>query len=232
MFFLFLFLIPLINGQQKTRPCGTMQSYFSTDSRIVGGKTASKYAWPWQVYISFNGQFICGGSLIDKRSVVTAAHCIIGQSNNADDFLVRVGAHNMVDQGYYSGTIHSVSSIYVNENYVSAESGYDVAIMRLTLPVDISDTVNVVCLPPSQDFNVPMYSPVVITGFGLTSEGGSLPYTLQQAIIQLLSTCGNAYSSFNSQSQICAGLSEGGRDTCQGMKSIDYRRKENNCFSF
>ena len=32
--------------------------------------------------------------------------------------------------------------------------------------------------------------PVVITGFGLTQEDGSLPYNLQQAIIQLLPTCG------------------------------------------
>ncbi len=222
MFLLFVLLISFINGQQQTRPCGTMQSYFSPESRIVGGVTASDFAWPWQVSISFKGQFICGGTLIDRQYVVTAAHCIIGQSNNANDFLVRVGAHNMIRQGYYAGTFYQAAALFVHENYVSAEYGYDIAIIRLSRSVDISDTVNVVCLPPSANFKVPTYPPVVITGFGLTSEGGDLPNTLQQAIIQILSTCGDAYSSFNSDTQICAGLPGGGRDTCQGKKRLDF----------
>jgi secreted trypsin-like serine protease len=220
MLFLFVLLIPVINGQQKTRACGTMQSYFSTESRIVGGDTASDFAWPWQVYITFKSQFTCGGTLIDRRHVLTAAHCIVGQSNNPNDYLVRVGAHNMIRQGYYAGTIYRVSKVFVNENYVSAEYGYDIAILRLVYSVDISDTVNVICLPSSANFNVPMYSPVVITGFGVTSEGGTLPYTLQQAIIQILPTCGDVYTSFSDATQICAGLQKGGKDTCQGKKWI------------
>lgn len=226
MLFLFVFLLSLINGQQQTRPCGTMQSYFSADSRIVGGETASAFAWPWQVYITSQGQFKCGGTLIDRQHIVTAGHCIIGVSSNVKDFLVRVGAHNMVQQGYYSGTFYRVDAIFVNENYVSAEYGYDIAIMRLARPVDLSDTVNVICLPPSANFKVPLYVPVVITGFGLTSEDGSLPYTLQQAIIQLLPNCGDAYSSFNSATQVCAGLPDGGKDTCQGRREMDMRRGE------
>ena len=101
-------LFPLINGQQQTRRCGTMNSFFSTESRIVGGTLASDFAWPWQVYITSRGQFKCGGTLIDRQHVLTAAHCIIGISNNVDDFLVRVGAHNVVRQGYYSGTYYRV----------------------------------------------------------------------------------------------------------------------------
>ena len=202
-----------------------MQSYFSADSRIVGGEAASAFAWPWQVYITSQGQFKCGGTLIDRQFVITAGHCIIGVSNNAKDYLVRVGAHNMVQQGYYSGTFYKVSAIYVHENYVSAEYGYDIAIIRLSRPVDLSDTVNVICLPPSPKFRIPSYVPVVITGFGLTSEGGSLPYTLQQAIIQLLPTCGDAYSLFSTDTQLCAGLQEGGKDTCQGMRRNKYEKR-------
>jgi secreted trypsin-like serine protease len=213
MLFLFFFLLPVINAQQ--RACGTMQSFFSTDSRIVGGETAANYAWPWQVYIALRGSFTCGGTLIDARHVLTAAHCVVGQSNDANDYLVRVGAHTM-SQGYYSGTTYPVSDVYAHGNYVSAENGYDVAILRLSYEVTGSDTVNIICLPPSSNFYIPMYQPVVITGFGLTSEGGSLPYTLQQAIIQLLPTCSNVYGGYDSNTQICAGIQGGGRDTCQG----------------
>jgi len=206
-------LIPIINGQQQARPCGTMRSYFSTESRIVGGEAASDYAWPWQVYITYKGQFICGGTLVDKRHVVTAGHCIL--SNNAKDFRVRVGAHSMVRRGYL-GTLYRVSSVNRNENYADAENGYDIAIISLAYPIGVSDTVNVICLPTDSNLNVPTYSPVVITGFGLTTEDGSLPNTLQQAIIQLLPACNDAYPSFNSATQLCAGLQGGGKDTCQG----------------
>lgn len=217
MFFLYIiFLIPVINGQYGGQSCGTMRSYYSTESRIVGGETASDYAWPWQVYISVYGQFTCGGTLIDRQHVVTGAHCIVGQSNDARDYLVRVGAHNMIRQGYYAGIFHSVSAIFVHDKYVSAEYGYDIAIIRLARPVDLSDAVNVICLPPSSGYYVPMYSAVVVTGFGLTREGGSLPNTLQQALIQLLPTCNRAYSLYNSATQICAGIQNGGVDTCQG----------------
>ncbi|CAF0825544.1 unnamed protein product [Adineta steineri] len=215
LFLIIILLIPVINAQGRGRACGTMQSYFALRDRIVGGQLASDYAWPWQVYISLNGQFICGGTLITREHITTGAHCIVGQSNNPSDYTVTVGAHNQARQGYYAGTTYRVASVYVHQNYVSAEYGYDIAIMHLSRTVDISDTVNVICLPPS-NYNIPMYEPVAITGFGLTSEGGSLPYTLQQAIIQLLPTCSSVYGGYNSRTQLCAGIQGGGRDTCQG----------------
>ncbi|CAF1326772.1 unnamed protein product, partial [Adineta ricciae] len=211
-----LFIIAIANTQAQTRLCGTMQSAFEADFRIVGGQDASDFAWPWQVYISVRGQFTCGGTLIDRRHVITGAHCIVGVSDDANDYLVRVGAHNMIRQGYYAGTIYRVSAIYVHEDYVSAQNGNDIAIIRLQYAVDTSDTVNIVCLPPSASFVVPTYRRVVITGFGLTSEGGKLPYTLQQASIQILPTCDGIYSQYNRYTQICAGLQSGGVDTCQG----------------
>ena len=209
-------LLPLICAQDKPRLCGTMNTFFSTDGRIVGGDPAPAYAWPWQVYISFRGQFICGGTLIDPQYVVSAAHCVVGQSFNPSDYLIRVGAHNMAQQGFYSGTVYRVVSLRVHEQYVNAESGYDVSIMRLSTAVAVSDTVNVICLPSSANLDLPTYQPVVISGFGVTSEGGRVSSTLQQAVIQFLPTCGNVYDSFDSNSQLCAGLRRGGRDSCQG----------------
>ncbi|CAF0752138.1 unnamed protein product [Rotaria sp. Silwood1] len=214
---LFVLFIPIINAEQKTRSCGTMRSFFSTESRIVGGETASEYAWPWQVYITINSMFICGGTLIDRQYVLTSAHCVAGGlSNNTNHLLVRVGAHNMISEGYYAGTYYRVSMKYIHENYYHPEYGHDIAILRLVYPVNLSDTVNVVCLPPSTNFNVSIYQPVVITGFGLLTEIGYVPYRLQQAVVQILPTCGYAYRWFNSTSQLCAGLLAGGRDTCQG----------------
>ena len=217
MMLLLVLLFPLVNAQQSARLCGTMLPAFSTNSRIVGGEPAEDGAWPWQVSISVNGRFICGGTLVSQQHVITAGHCIVGLGDSAGDFYVRVGAHNN-GQGYYSGTVYRAANVDVHERYVSAQYGFDIAVITLPNRVPLSDTVNVACLPTSTNFFVPMYSPLVITGFGLTSEDGSLPYSLQQAIIQQLPSCANAYSGFSQTVQVCAGLQGGGRDTCQGTR--------------
>ena len=44
-------------------------------SRIVGGEDALFGEFPWQVLIKI-ASHQCGGSIINRRFVVTAAHCV------------------------------------------------------------------------------------------------------------------------------------------------------------
>uniref|UniRef100_A0A8C5WVG0 Peptidase S1 domain-containing protein n=1 Tax=Laticauda laticaudata TaxID=8630 RepID=A0A8C5WVG0_LATLA len=51
-------------------------------SRIVGGHESEEGAWPWQVSLqtyNHGGGFLhlCGGTLINNRTVLSAAHCCI-----------------------------------------------------------------------------------------------------------------------------------------------------------
>lgn len=54
----------------------------ATHSRVVGGLPAQVNAWPWIALVGYrtafdaNPRFLCGGTLITQRHVVTAAHCI------------------------------------------------------------------------------------------------------------------------------------------------------------
>uniref|UniRef100_A0A8C0D804 Ovochymase 1 n=1 Tax=Balaenoptera musculus TaxID=9771 RepID=A0A8C0D804_BALMU len=43
--------------------------------KIAGGEEACPHCWPWQVGLRFLGQHYCGGALIGRQWVLTAAHC-------------------------------------------------------------------------------------------------------------------------------------------------------------
>lgn len=66
--------------------------------------------------------------------------------------------------------------------------------------------------------NIPEGASFVVSGWGTTSEGGSLPSTLRQVTVPYVNDgdCSDAYGSGNifGDVMICAG--EGGKDSCQG----------------
>jgi len=46
-------------------------------SHIIGGTDAPLGKYPHHIAIKFKGKFRCGGSIINKRYILTAAHCVI-----------------------------------------------------------------------------------------------------------------------------------------------------------
>ena len=48
--------------------------------KIVGGSTAAKGKWPWQILMLVryrsNRVKLCGGVIISRNCVLTAAHCV------------------------------------------------------------------------------------------------------------------------------------------------------------
>ena len=135
-------------------------------SRIVGGQPAAQHAWPWQVGLVSRQKTtstntttpFCGGSLVSRAAVVTAAHC----EQRVARFLVVVGDHDLatLDQGQrsiepeswvshpnYDARCHEISSHHVC-NLHSRTIDYDYAVIKLLQPVTFSASVAPVCLPP------------------------------------------------------------------------------------
>uniref|UniRef100_A0A8C0C3H9 Transmembrane protease serine 2 n=1 Tax=Buteo japonicus TaxID=224669 RepID=A0A8C0C3H9_9AVES len=58
--------------------CGMSIKSVNIMNRIVGGSGAVLGQWPWQVSLHVQGTHVCGGSIITRQWIVTAAHCVEG----------------------------------------------------------------------------------------------------------------------------------------------------------
>ncbi|XP_062854217.1 serine protease 27-like [Trichomycterus rosablanca] len=189
--------------------------------KIVGGQNASAGAWPWQVSLHSisSGFHFCGGSLINKDWILSAAHCFTGSYNNAADLVVYLG--KQTQQGSNPHQIsRRVKKIITHSKYASFANNNDIALLRLTTAVTFTDYIRPVCLAAKcSTFNAG--TRCWITGWGDIASNVELPRpgVLQQTIVPVVSqTVCDKYLGPGAitSNMICAGLLEGGKDTCQG----------------
>ena len=83
---------------------------------IVGGDATEPNEYPWQVaLVGSNPDFVfCGGTIINKKFVMTAAHCTQGSS--ASSINVKVGEHDLTTSND-NAKVYKVKEIYNHPNY-------------------------------------------------------------------------------------------------------------------
>ena len=45
------------------------------EKRIIGGSPAKAGNWPWAAMLVYGGSQFCGGSIVNRHWIITAAHC-------------------------------------------------------------------------------------------------------------------------------------------------------------
>ena len=185
--------------------------------RIVGGEESVPHSRPYQVSLqSTDGSHFCGGSLIGDDLVLTAAHCMEGVDGNNPELQVRVGAHSLTDG---SGEVIQVATAYTNQEYPDLSK--DVAVLKLAAKVTDSNA-QALTLADEAFFTANMAAgkDLLVSGWGTLSSGGEMPDKLMEVTVPYVTNeiCNQA-SAYNGEIQdteMCAGLAEGGKDSCQG----------------
>uniref|UniRef100_A0A3B5LVN3 Peptidase S1 domain-containing protein n=1 Tax=Xiphophorus couchianus TaxID=32473 RepID=A0A3B5LVN3_9TELE len=183
------------------------------DTRIVGGQEAAAGAWPWQAQLVIQGG-LCGGSLINSQWVLSAAHCF--KSTSTSGVTVYLGLQSLTSSA--NVVSRSAAQIIVHPDYNSNTNDNDVALVQLFSAVTFTNYVRPVCL--AADGSVfPSGLDCWVTGWGTLSYGplwGSCT-TLQEVDVPIVSNsqCSASYSTLTNN-MLCAGLTNGGKDSCQG----------------
>ncbi|XP_014995139.2 coagulation factor XI isoform X2 [Macaca mulatta] len=187
--------------------------------RIVGGTASVRGEWPWQVTLhttSPTQRHLCGGSIIGNQWILTAAHCFYGVES-PKILRVYIGILNQ-SEIKEDTSFFGVQEIIIHDQYKMAESGYDIALLKLETTVNYTDSQRPICLPSKGDRNV-IYTDCWVTGWGYRKLRDKIQNTLQKAKIPLVTNdeCQKRYRGHKiTHKMICAGYREGGKDACKG----------------
>ncbi len=166
-------------------------------------------------------QQFCGGTLIDRNSVLTAAHCL--ESVTAPQLRVSVGITNLREPG--QGQSRSVTAIARHPRYTTSALSfrYDAAVLTLKRPVK---NIRAAKIPESTSNGFEdAGDEATVAGWGNTEKqesGGQQPDNhparMQEAQVPIVSdaTAQDAYGADDYDPPLMLAAGREGKDTCQG----------------
>ncbi|CAH2091594.1 unnamed protein product [Euphydryas editha] len=180
--------------------------------QIIGGRPSSVVRHPYQVSMVMNGNSFCGGFIISRDYILTAAHCV--QNTAPEAIRLRVGSTRR-DSG---GRIVRVSAVTVHPQYGQPRFDHDIAALRLSEPLVFGPSIQPIRLPQPRQA-VPLVR-LTVTGWGLTAPGGRrIPRTMMEANVPVVPhwLCRLSYGDALTTNMFCGGhFLIGGVSSCQG----------------
>lgn len=178
-------------------------------NRILNGKRADDYQFPYQVSVQMDNQHQCGGSIISEVKVLTAGHCVTdeyGHRLSKARFKIMAGS-NYLDNpnplNYYS-----VKHIAIHPKFDRLTVRYDYAIIFIKKKFNFNAT-NISKLPLAVHDPLPG-TVCYLSGWGDVDTNDNVKRTanaLQYAKITIdpASVCKEFFPNIFKEDMICAG---------------------------
>ncbi|XP_059488350.1 serine protease persephone-like [Neocloeon triangulifer] len=202
---------------------------------VTNGENAVRGDHPWHASVSIKTETgrkadSCGATLISKKVLVTAAHCLFdddGSSLNARHVDVTLGMHNRSNLQENRQKL-TAASLVIHPGYDHSKVDFkdDIALVILAEEVNFNDFVRPICLwNDDYDLNKIANKSVTLVGWGFTVDHEQ-PQILQKGILKIVSYQ-NCYESNNMKKRFfslymrptenfCAGIPQTETNACVG----------------
>ncbi|KAH8407465.1 hypothetical protein KR222_001694, partial [Zaprionus bogoriensis] len=202
--------------------CGISLAKQTAQRRIVGGDDAGFGSFPWQAYIRI-GSSRCGGSLISRRHVVTAGHCVARATPRQvhvtlGDYVINSAVEPLPA---YTFGVRRID-VHPYFKFTPQADRFDVSVLTLERTVHFMPHIAPICLPEKNEDFLGKFG--WAAGWGALNPGSRLrPKTLQAVDVPVIENriCErwhrqNGINVVIYQEMLCAGYRNGGKDSCQG----------------
>ena len=201
-----------------------MLPFYTGDSKnqlkIIGGTDAAIENFPWQVYFTA-GRYLCGGSIIGEKWILTAAHCTFDDEDIAipkNKMAIKVGTN--YPKSSTTGKIYYIENVIVHEDYSPDTYLNDIAILELKDSIDFPNA-HYIELINTDEVESGAADPGVlswVTGWGLTAVDPDEHATILQKVqLPIVSneTASSVWGTVH-ESVLMAGYTSGNKDACSG----------------